>query len=513
MAEASGAGVYEVHCPSIQAIVLATRAVVARRPSSEAVALTTDTRGLRRGSCFVALRGERFDGHAFVGDAARAGAAFAIVEAQPDAATLAALPAGFGLLQVASTRRALGQIAHAWRRSLLRLRVAAVTGSAGKTTTRRLLEGIFSAVGPTHASPKSFNNDIGVPLTLLATPDEARFLVAEIGMNHPGEILPLTEMVEPEAAIVTLAGRAHLEGLGSVEAVATEKASILAGVSSAGVGVVNGDNPPLLEAVSRLVAEDRAPARIVRFGAGPACEYRLVERRAGDFGGGILQEIEVELPRAGGEAGGEAAGSQAERPGSRGRRARFGLAMPGAHNAMNALAAIAAALEMGIGVDEIRAGLATVAAADMRLERLEVGGRTVFNDAYNANPDAMAAALAAFVELAPTGRRVAILGEMRELGADAAELHAEVGRRAAASLSRHDALVAIGPFAADLVAAARAAGFAGDALSAVEFSEAVALEASALIPSGSAILLKGSRGARMERFLAPLAEGFARVGA
>ncbi len=509
MAEASGAGVYEVHCPSIQAIVLATRAEVARRPSSEAVALTTDTRGLRRGSCFVALRGDRFDGHAFVGDAARAGAAFAIVEAQPDDATLAALPAGFGLLRVASTRRALGQIAHAWRRSLLRLRVAAVTGSAGKTTTRRLLEGIFSAVGPTHASPKSFNNDIGVPLTLLSTPDEARFLVAEIGMNQPGEILPLTEMVEPEAAIVTLAGRAHLEGLGSVEAVATEKASILAGVSSAGVGVVNGDNPPLLEAVSQLALEDRAPARIVRFGAGPACEYRLVERLAGDFGGGILQEIEVELPRARGEAG----GSEAERPGSRGRRARFGLAMPGAHNAMNALAAIAAALEMGIGVDEIRAGLATVAAADMRLERLEVGGRTVFNDAYNANPDAMAAALAAFVELAPTGRRVAILGEMRELGAAAAELHAEVGRRAAASLSRHDALVAIGPFAADLVAAARAAGFAGDALSAVEFSEAVALEASALIPSGSAVLLKGSRGARMERFLAPLAEGFARVGA
>jgi UDP-N-acetylmuramoyl-tripeptide--D-alanyl-D-alanine ligase len=508
MTEASGAGAYEVHCPSIQAIVLATRAEVVRRPSSEAVALTTDTRGLRRGSCFVALRGERFDGHAFVGEAARGGAAFAIVEALPDEAALAALPAGFGLLRVASTRRALGQIAHAWRRSLLRLRVAAVTGSAGKTTTRRLLEGIFAAVGPTHASPKSFNNDIGVPLTLLSTPDEARFLVAEIGMNHPGEILPLTEMVEPEAVIVTLAGRAHLEGLGSVDAVATEKASILAGVASSGVGVVNGDNPPLLEAVSQLAAEDRAPARIVRFGSGPACDYRLVERRAGEFGGGILQEIEVELPRGRGEP---EEISEAESPGSRGRRARFGLAMPGAHNAMNALAAIAAAVEMGIGVTAIRAGLATVAAADMRLERLEVGGRTVYNDAYNANPDAMSAALSAFVELAPKGRRVAILGEMRELGPAAADLHAEVGRRAAASLSDGDALVAVGPFAAHLVAAARAAGFAGDALSAAEFSEAVALEAGALIPSGSTVLLKGSRGARMERFLAPLAEGFARV--
>jgi UDP-N-acetylmuramoyl-tripeptide--D-alanyl-D-alanine ligase len=503
MSQAIGASVFEVHCPSIQAIVLATRAEVVRRPASEAVALTTDTRGLRRGSCFVALKGERFDGHAFIGDAARAGASFAVLESLPDAATLAALPEGFGLLRVASTRRALGQIAHAWRRSLLRLRVAAVTGSAGKTTTRRLLEGIFSAVGPTHASPKSFNNDIGVPLTLLSTPDEARFLVAEIGMNHPGEILPLAEMVEPEAVVVTLAGRAHLEGLGSVEAVATEKASILAGAAASGVAVVNGDNPPLLEAVSQLVAEERAPARIVRFGAGSACEYRLVGRRTSDLGGGILQEIEVELPRVRGETDPEAA--------PRERLQRFGLAMPGAHNAMNAVAAIAAAVEMGVAIESIRAGLAGVAAADMRLERLEVAGRTVFNDAYNANPDAMSAALSAFAELAPTGRRVVILGEMRELGVAAAELHAEVGRRAAAILAADDAIVVVGPFATDLVAAARAAGFAGDALSAAEFSEGFALEAAALIPSGSAVLLKGSRGARMERFLAPFAEGFARA--
>jgi len=494
----SGAGAFEVHCPTIQTIVLATRAEVVAPPSSEAVALTTDTRGLRRGSCFVALRGERFDGHAFVEEAARAGAAFALVERAPE--ELSALPAGFGVLRVASTRAALGQIAHAWRRSLRRLRVAAVTGSAGKTTTRRLLEGIFSAVGPTHASPKSFNNDIGVPLTLLSTPDEARFLVAEIGMNRPGEILPLTEMVEPEVAIVTLAGRAHLEGLGSVERIAEEKASILAGVSTAGVGVVNGDNPPLLDAVARLAEAGGAPARIVHFGTGAGCDYRLVARRT-CAAAHALQEIEVELPRV--------RSADGEPPAD--RMATFALAMPGAHNAMNALAAIAAAIEMGVPLEAIRAGLSTVAAADMRLERIEVGGRTVFNDAYNANPDAMAAALAAFVELAPTGRRVAILGEMRELGGSAAALHAEVGRLAAAALSSGDALVAVGPFAADLVAAARAAGFGGELLSAAEFSEAFAHEAASLIPSGSSVLLKGSRGARMERFLEPLAAGFARA--
>jgi len=189
------ASVFRVHSPSFQSIVIATAGQVLARPVREPTGLTTDTRDDLGGACFVALTGDRFDGHAFVSDAARAGAALAIVERTPD---LASLPEGFGVLQVASTRRALGAIAHAWRRSLRRLRVVAVTGSAGKTTTRRLLEGILAETGPTQASPKSFNNDIGVPLTLLSTPDSARFLVAEIGMNHPGEILPLAEMVEPE---------------------------------------------------------------------------------------------------------------------------------------------------------------------------------------------------------------------------------------------------------------------------------------------------------------------------
>lgn len=483
------ASVFRVHCPSFQSIVIATGGKVVARPAADPTSLSTDTRDELAGACFVALVGETFDGHAFVAQAAKAGAALAVVERDLTAAELAALPAGFGVLRVPSTRRALGAIAHAWRRSLRKLRVVGVTGSAGKTTTRRLLEGILAEAGPTHASPKSFNNDIGVPLTLLATPDSARFLVAEIGMNHPGEILPLTELAEPEGAIITLAGRAHLEGMGSIEAVATEKASILEGVPEHGFGVVNGDNPPLLAAIERLVDTGRAPQRLRTFGTGASCDFRLLDRALTERG----QRITVEFP-----------------VGTEPRRHVFELAMPGEHNARNAVAAIGAAVEMGVAVPAIAAGLAKVAPSDMRLERVDVAGRAIFNDAYNANPDAMIASLRAFAELTSTfARRTAILGEMRELGPNARALHAEVGTHVAANLGARDALVAVGPHADALVAAARGAGFAGETLHAAAFSDAFALEAAALMPVNSAILLKGSRGARMERFLEPLRAAFA----
>ncbi|MCE2882448.1 MAG: UDP-N-acetylmuramoyl-tripeptide--D-alanyl-D-alanine ligase [Planctomycetaceae bacterium] len=482
------ASVYRVHSPCLQAIVLATRAEVVRRPTREAAWLTTDTRADLADACFVALRGEQFDGHAFVAAAANGGAVMALVERDLGAADMAALPEGFGVLKVRSTREALGQIAHAWRRSLRTLRVAAVTGSAGKTTTRRLLEGILSEVGPTHASPKSFNNDIGVPLTLLSTSAEAKFLVAEIGMNHPGELLPLTEMAEPEVGIVTLAGRAHLEGLGSVEAVAAEKASLLAGVLPEGVAVVNGDNPPLVAAVRALEDAGRLPTRVVWFGEGPNCHYRLVGRQPIEGG----QQVRALCPTLGPEP------------------VEFTLQMAGEHNARNALAALAAATEMGVPFVAVARGLARVEASDMRLERLEIGGRTVFNDAYNANPDAMIASLKAFAELTlGVPRRVVVLGEMRELGPTAAELHAEVGRHAAMHLGAGDALVAVGPHAAALAEAAREAGFSGDSLVAQSFSDAFAAEAAALMPVGASVLLKGSRGARMERFVEPLRSAFA----
>ncbi|MFM7261777.1 MAG: glutamate ligase domain-containing protein, partial [bacterium] len=294
--------------------------------------------------------------------------------------------------------------------------------------------------------------------------------------------------------------RAHLEGLGSVEAVATEKASILAGVSEHGFGIVNGDNPPLLAAVRALVDGGRAP-RIITFGTGPACAYRLAAREQGDDG----HRIEVVFPRRAAVLDGE----DLPVPVSE-RTHAFTLRMLGEHNARNAVAAIAAAAEMGVSIDRIREGLARVEASDMRLERLEIAGRTLFNDAYNANPDAMIASLRAFEELsAGAARRIVILGEMRELGADARALHEEVGSHAGRMLRERDALIAVGPHAEALVTAARVAGFAGESASSTAFSTAFAADAAQLIPRGSVILLKGSRGARMERFLEPLEAAFA----
>lgn len=502
------ADVFQVHCPSFQAIVIATRAEVVRRPAKEPTTLTTDSRGIPADSCFVALQGEQFDGHAFITAAANAGAAMAIVQTIPSDEILAALPAGFGILRVKCTRVALGLIAHAWRCSLRQLRVVAVTGSAGKTTTRRLLEGILAQAGVTHASPKSFNNDVGVPLTLLSTPNDAAYLVAEIGMNHPGEIVPLAQMVEPEVAIITLAGRAHLEGLGSVEAVAAEKASILAGVSPSGVAIINGDNPPLLNAVARRVETGDAPDRVILFGLSASCDYRLMGRTPVVLLSSDQQidgqEIEVKLPHHA-----VVNGDDDDVVGGGDRRRRFTLKMSGEHNARNALAAIAAAYEMGISEDAIRTGLAQVVATEMRLERLMIAQRTVYNDAYNANPDAMIASLKAFAEITTHApRRVVVLGEMRELGPDARALHQEVGTHAARALQPTDALVAVGPHASALVEAAKNAGFTGQTRCSELFTEAFALDTSSLAPIGTAILLKGSRGARMERFLAPLTQAF-----
>jgi UDP-N-acetylmuramoyl-tripeptide--D-alanyl-D-alanine ligase len=239
----------------------------------------------------------------------------------------------------------------------------------------------------------------------------------------------------------------------------------------------------------------------VTFGTGPACAYRLAARAQAED----AHRIEVVFPRRAAPLDGDGAPVPISE-----RTHVFTLRMAGEHNARNAVAAIAAAAEMGIAIDRIREGLAGVEASDMRLERVEIAGRTVFNDAYNANPDAMIASLRAFGELsAGASRRVAILGEMRELGPDARALHEEVGSHAGRLLGGRDALVAVGPHAEALVAAARVAGFAGESAASTVFSPAFAADAAQLMPRGAVILLKGSRGARMERFLEPLGAAFA----
>jgi UDP-N-acetylmuramoyl-tripeptide--D-alanyl-D-alanine ligase len=432
----------------------------------------------RAGKAFVAIRGERFDGNAFAADALARGASIAIVEREVGS------PPGAGcVLAVADGRRALGDLARAWRERLSSLEVIAVTGSAGKTTTRRLIDGTLAAAWKGSASPKSFNNEIGVPLTLLAARPDDRYVVVEIGMNRPGEILALASIAKPTVAVVTMVGRVHLEGLGSLAAIAREKSSLLESLEASGLAVVNASSEILLDAIARRRVR---ASRVRRFGtaATSSCDAALVGRRVSGTG----QAIEVR----------DAAG----------KVTTFELALPGEHNAMNALAAVIVGRELGLGDDQIRAGLASVKPAGMRLEPVDIGEITIFNDAYNANPDAMAASIRAFAELTPGARRrVLVLGDMLELGDAARELHREVGG-VAAEVSRQtpiDVVLAVGAFATDTLAGLSSAGWRGHARSFADLDAAALDAVLGTFAAGDAILLKGSRGAAMERVLTSMA--------
>ncbi|MBL9141187.1 MAG: UDP-N-acetylmuramoyl-tripeptide--D-alanyl-D-alanine ligase, partial [Phycisphaerae bacterium] len=385
-------------------------------------------------------------------------------------------PTGLPLLEVADTRVALADLARWWR-SRLRGKVIGITGSSGKTTTRRLVHAALGRTMKGSASPKSYNNDIGVPLTVLGAAADDGYLVCEIGMSHPGEIAPLARIAAPNVAIITMAGRAHIGNMGSVQAIIHEKASLVDGLNTNGMAVVNGDQPELVAAVNERV---KPGVRVATFGTTETCQWKLVSRTA--------KSMRLREPD--------------------GTEWECALALPGDYNAMNALAAIAAARLLGVPATEIAAALPGVGPADMRMTRQSIGGVDVFNDAYNANPDAMLASLRAFVELtggeAPTARRVTVLGDMLELGDQASivALHAEVGR----------AVAAVGPAVAIFVGdgsahGARAASEAGSPAHILHvplLDESGVSAIAALLRPGDAILLKGSRGSRMEQLIAAL---------
>ena len=465
------------------AIAAAVRGTWTSAPRCEAVGIATDTRESMQAKLFVALRGDRFDAHDYLSQAFEQGAMGAIVERVPDGIEAAKFP----LLCVNNTRAALADVASAWRGTLAALAVAAVTGSAGKTTTRRLIEAACAQVGETSASVKSFNNDIGVPLTMLSVRAQHRYLVAEVGMNHPGEILPLAKIVAPHVALITLAGRAHLEGMGSIEAVAKEKASIFESLARGATAVFPAGQGPLTNEVRALELARRG-IREVRFGASEDAEVQLVSREVLPDGS---QTIEIAVR----------GGVFASIPQS--VKVQCVCSLPGEHNARNATAAIATALALGVDLASVLQGIGSVVPSEMRFVREERLGVTFFNDTYNANPDAMLAALRTFAELAASApRRVVFLGEMRELGAEAAELHREIGR--AAARTSLDALIAVGPFAREVADGYRVEGGLGATMEFAEFgSDAVDAARSHATP-GTHVLIKGSRGARMERFLAEL---------
>ena len=448
----------------------------ASEPPEAVDGVSTDTRAVAPGALFVALKGENFDGHDFV-EQARDGGARAALVSQAWIEAHSALPRGIPLLAVPDTLLALGGVARLHRRRFPATPLVAVTGSNGKTTTREMIGSILRRRGPALKTEGNLNNEIGVPVTLFGLSPEHWAGVVEMGMNHPGEIARLAAMTEPRVGVVTNAAPAHLEGLGSVDGVADAKAELYAALPADGIAVANADDPRVLRRA------EESGRRLVTFSVGRA--------RKGDIAAVEILEHGPEGMRFVLAIGN--------------REVEASLALVGEHNAANAAAAAAAALALGCTDREIVAGLAEVRPVGRRLrvEKL-ASGVTLVDDCYNANPLSMSAALKTLGELARGGggRAVAVLGDMLELGVDEEALHRALGTAAARSgLALY---VAFGPRSRAAAEAARDAGLAADAVIETEDVSALAATLRAWLAPGDVLLVKGSRGMKLERLVEAL---------
>lgn len=433
--------------------------------------LSIDTRTLSPGEMFVALHDVR-DGHEFLGAAFERGASAALVARAPENA-----PEGAPLLVVRDTLEGLRDLARAARLRNFGKRIG-VTGSAGKTSTKEMLRAAFAGVGRVHASDKSFNNHWGVPLTLARMPIDADFSVFEIGMNHAGEITPLTRLVAPHVAIVTTVAPAHLEFFGTVERIAEAKAEIFLGVAKGGAAVLPIDNDHF--AVLKARAAAAGVQRMITFGEGRDADIRL----AGYRGDGVGAEVTASVF---------------------GEALEFSLGAPGKHQAMNALAVIGAARALGVAAAKAAAGLKALGAAAGRgaqtTLRLPTGAEvTILDESYNANPTSMAAALALLGQMTAKGqgRRIAVLGEMLELGDAGPELHASLAEPLVAA--GVDALYVAGALMDHLWRRAPAALRAGKAADARALAPAIL----SALRDGDIVMVKGSNASKVSEIVAAI---------
>jgi UDP-N-acetylmuramoyl-tripeptide--D-alanyl-D-alanine ligase len=426
--------------------------------------VSIDSRSVKPGDLFIALAGPNFDGHEFIAAAFNAGAAAAVASRRP-----AALAAEAPLLMVPDTMAALEALGRA-ARNRSNARFAAITGSVGKTGTKEALRLVLSAAGATAASEGNLNNQWGAPLSLARMPRDARYGVFELGMNHAGEIAPLTRLVRPHVAVITTVEPAHLEFFPSLAAIADAKAEIFLGVEPDGAAVLNRDNVHF----ERLAQAARAAGinRIIGFGENEASEARLLSCRLD----AEASQVEAEIL---------------------GTRVAYRLTVPGRHIVQNSLAVLGAAALLGIDLHEAAASLRQVALLKGRGARLVIdtpqGSFTLIDESYNASPAAMRAAVAVLGRSLPGkgGRRVAVLGDMRELGVDADRLHAELATALAAASV--DLLFCCGPHMRALAAATPS-----------NLAVKHAPESNALVPMvlhavkpGDVVLVKGSLGSRM----------------
>ncbi|MBL6721448.1 MAG: UDP-N-acetylmuramoyl-tripeptide--D-alanyl-D-alanine ligase [Planctomycetes bacterium] len=436
--------------------------------------VSTDTRTLRPGDLFVALSGPNFDGARFIPAAVERGAV-AVVVPEGTAAAAGAAP----VLEVACTRRALGDLGR-WVRSTRSLEVVGITGSCGKTSTKEILHVLLRGAGlRASASPASFNNDIGVPHTLLACPEDAQVLVAELGTNGRGEIAHLARLARPTGAIVTNVGASHLEGLGDEDGVASEKAALPASLPEGGFCVLNADCPrtAAMASVTR--------ARVHRFAVRAAA--------AGEEAGGECAPDLVASDLTF-EASGTSFTLSGAMVGEPGEEQRVSIPLLGRHQVQNVLAALTAGRALGVSLEALLAGLPDLAPVAGRGVRSEARGLALLDETYNANPTSTVAALWALAAAPAAGRRVAVLGRMHELGERSAALHAEVG--AAVAAAGVDLLITVG--ADEVASGAREAGLAERALVRFADREAAAAGLEAVLHAGDLVLLKGSRAAGLD---------------
>ncbi len=433
-------------------------------------AVCQDSRRLQGGELYVALHGPHFDGHDFVAAAKRGRAAAAMVseEFRDDAV------AGWPLLRVADTRQGLLNLA-AGMRAAWPVRIVGITGSVGKTTVKEMVAQLLS--GPEGKVPvartyANWNNDVGVPLSLLNSPPDARYGVFEIGTNHPGELMPLARLLQPQVGVVTNVAAAHLEHFGSLQAIAHEKAALLRALPAGGTAVLNRDHAGFNE------LRRAAPCRVVTvsMAAETRSDYRGLNIETLDDGMLRLHFLDVT-----------------------GERRRLIAPVRGRHQAANLLLAAATVRQLGCEWEWITETARSLRMPPMRWQRVQQSGITLINDAYNANPLSMRAALETFAGETAAGRRWLVLGGMLELGDATVAAHREIGARIAKG--SWQGLITVGDLAHEIAAGAREAGFSAEAVRECrDVHEAGALLRESVKP-GDAVLLKGSRAYTLENLV------------
>jgi len=423
--------------------------------------VSTDSRRIEPGSLFFALRGTRYDAHQFLDQAIAAGAGGLVVDREVEA------PIDIPVIKAPDTLAALQALA-ASNRERCGIALIGVTGSTGKTTTKDMIAAVLGTRLRTIKTMGNYNNEIGLPLTLLNMDENSEVAVVEMGMRGPGEIDTLCRIAKPNGAVITNIGETHLELLGTVSNIAAAKGEILENIPTDGFAVLNAESPYMQREAKRC------RGKVVFFGIEQECEITAKDITAENGGNRFTAEI---------------AGYEGE----------FFLPVPGRHNVMNALAAIAVGRELGLSIEEMAEGLKTVTLSDMRLAIIEAGDIKIIDDTYNASPVSTGAALQVLKEVSCGKSTIAVLGDMLELGPRAAEGHLEVGS-IAADLGV-DGLVAVGDLASGIADGALRAGLpAGKIHRCADNQEAITV-LNGILREGDVVLVKGSRGMHMEQIV------------